>query len=74
LQELVRSAQRDLTSVANRANALSLFSENETLEDISTGDLVYLFVPYVDAELHDRTYRPDPLERLMGLRQIQVRR
>jgi immunoglobulin-binding protein 1 len=51
---------------------MSLFSDNETLEDISTRDLVYLFVPFVQAEVQDRVYFPDPTRRLVGVREAQV--
>ncbi|PYI15255.1 TOR signaling pathway regulator [Aspergillus japonicus CBS 114.51] len=38
---------------------LSLFSSNEALEDISTGDLQYLTVEYLLADLLQRTYTSD---------------
>ncbi|PYH44537.1 IGBP1/TAP42 family protein [Aspergillus saccharolyticus JOP 1030-1] len=38
---------------------LSLFSSNEALEDISTGDLQYLTVEYLLADLLQRTYTND---------------
>ncbi|KAL2829942.1 TAP42-like protein [Aspergillus cavernicola] len=39
--------------------ALSMFSSNELLEDISTNDLPYLTVEYHIAELLQRSYSPD---------------
>ncbi|KAF7965492.1 hypothetical protein HWV62_43254 [Athelia sp. TMB] len=53
-QELIRSALADLRNLSSRISALSLFSPNEALEDISTKDLVYLLVPFVAAELQGR--------------------
>ncbi|KZP21163.1 TAP42-like protein [Athelia psychrophila] len=53
-QELIRSALGDLRSLSSRISTLSLFSSNESLEDISTRDLVYLLVPFVAAELQGR--------------------
>ncbi|KAF8643856.1 hypothetical protein AX16_008873 [Volvariella volvacea WC 439] len=53
-QELIQSGLSDLKLLQHRIVNLSLFSPNETLEDISTRNLVYLTVPYVMAELQDR--------------------
>ncbi|KAL6238626.1 hypothetical protein BDW75DRAFT_201203 [Aspergillus navahoensis] len=49
--------------------ALSMFSSNELLEDVSTGDLPYLTVEYHIAELLQRSYSPDresTLQRALG--------
>lgn len=62
----------DLKNLASRISALSLFSPNETLEDISTRDLVYLFAPYVEAEVQNRVKTAGPSERLNQLRFVQV--
>ena len=64
LQELVQSAIADLRTLQSRIIALSVFSDNESLEDISTADLVYLLVPYVLAEVEGRVRTVDPEERL----------
>ncbi|TFK54616.1 TAP42-like protein [Heliocybe sulcata] len=63
-QDVIQSALADLRNVDGRVNGLSLFSPNETLEDIATRDLVYLFVPYVISEVQGRVKAVDPLERL----------
>ncbi|KAH9843159.1 TAP42-like protein [Rhodofomes roseus] len=63
-QELVRSTVADLRTLQLRTTALSLFSENELLEDIATKDLVYLLVPYALAEALGRVRTVDPEERL----------
>lgn len=70
-QDLIRSALADLRHVDARANSLSLFSANETLEDISTRDLAYLFVPYVITEVQGRVRTLDMEERLAQLLQAQ---
>ncbi|EPQ57884.1 TAP42-like protein [Gloeophyllum trabeum ATCC 11539] len=70
-QDLIRSALADLRHVDARASSLSLFSANETLEDISTRDLAYLFVPYVITEVQGRVRTLDMEERLAQLLQAQ---
>jgi immunoglobulin-binding protein 1 len=52
--------------------ALSVFSPNESLEDIGTRDLVYLFVPYALSELCGRVSASEREERLQILDQGQV--
>ena len=64
LQDLIRSALTDLRSLSSRVIALSLFSANEALEDISTRDLVYLLVPYVFAQLEGRVKAVERDERM----------
>ena len=52
--------------------ALSVFSPNESLEDIGTRDLAYLFVPYTLSELYGRVGASEREERLQILDQGQV--
>jgi immunoglobulin-binding protein 1 len=52
---------------------LALFSPNETLDDISTQDLVYLFLPYVSAEIEGRARAIERNERLSRLGETKVR-
>ncbi|GBF63727.1 hypothetical protein TMEN_6378 [Trichophyton mentagrophytes] len=47
---------------------LSLFSPNESAEDITTGDLQFLTVPYLLAELLQRSYGADRLKTLQQTR------
>ncbi|KAH8980372.1 TAP42-like protein [Lactarius hatsudake] len=66
-QDLIEAALADCRDSRARVAHLALFSPNETLDDISTQDLVYLFVPYVLAEIESRartTERDDRLARL----------
>ena len=51
---------------------LALFSPNETVEDIATKDLVYLFVPFVLAEVENRARTTDPEERTIRIGRAQV--
>ncbi|TFY82564.1 hypothetical protein EWM64_g1452 [Hericium alpestre] len=53
-QELVESALKDLRNVLTRVADLALFSPNESFEDISTRDLIYLSVPYILADVEGR--------------------
>ncbi|OJA19267.1 hypothetical protein AZE42_07098 [Rhizopogon vesiculosus] len=71
-QELIQSALADLKELNRRVAALSLFSPNEALEDISTRNLVYLFARYVLAEVQNRIKTTDMDERMTILRQTQV--
>ncbi|CAE6512141.1 unnamed protein product [Rhizoctonia solani] len=50
-KSLSDEALGDLRQVAQAISDLQLFSKNESLEDISTKQLVYLTVPYATAEL-----------------------
>lgn len=52
--------------------SLSLFSPNETLPDISTRDLVYLFVPFALAEVENRARTTDMQERMVRIGRAQV--
>ncbi|KAF9227779.1 TAP42-like protein [Gyrodon lividus] len=70
-QELIREALSDLIQLNSRVANLSLFSPNETLEDISTRDLVYLSIPYIRAEVQNRVRTTDRDERLNNLTQTQ---
>jgi immunoglobulin-binding protein 1 len=71
-KELIQSALADLKELNRRVTALSLFSPNEVLEDISTRNLVYLFARYVLAEVQNRTKTTDMDERMTVLKQTQV--
>ncbi|KAG2116401.1 TAP42-like protein [Suillus clintonianus] len=71
-QELIHSAVTDLKELDRRVAALSLFSSNEVLEDISTRNLVYLFARYVLAEVQNRVKTTDRDERMTVLKETQV--
>nr|GAT54622.1 serine/threonine protein phosphatase PP2A-associated protein [Mycena chlorophos] len=70
-QDLVRSSLADLTALSARIVGLSLFSPNETLEDISTRDLIYLAVPFALAEVQGRVRVSEPAEDIANVRQSQ---
>lgn len=72
-QELLNQILETLREIAKRIGLLSLFSPNETLEDISTMNLPFLFVPYVLAEVENRTRTNGRQERMARIRSIQVR-
>ncbi|TCD67275.1 hypothetical protein EIP91_000297 [Steccherinum ochraceum] len=69
-QELIQSALSDLRTLSSRVNALSLFSPNESLEDIATKDLVYLFVPFAWAEVQNRVRTTDRDDRMEFIQRI----
>lgn len=65
-------ALADLKLVSTAVNDLQLFSKNETLEDISTRQLVFLSVPYAIGELLLSLPAPDPVLRKDVLVQAEV--
>ncbi|KZT71255.1 hypothetical protein DAEQUDRAFT_749958 [Daedalea quercina L-15889] len=64
MQDETQSSITDMRTLQLRVMTLSLFSDNENLEDIATKDLVYLLVPYALAEVEGRVRTVDPKERL----------
>ena len=72
-QELIDIARKDCRDSIARVAELALFSPNETLDDISTQDLVYLCVHYVAAEIESRARAIERDERLARLREAEVR-
>ncbi|KAI0070690.1 hypothetical protein K474DRAFT_1669813 [Panus rudis PR-1116 ss-1] len=69
-QELIRSVVDDLLLLKARITELHLFSPNETLGDIATKDLVYLFVPYVLAQISNRMRITDREERIDHIQRV----
>jgi immunoglobulin-binding protein 1 len=72
-QELIDIALKDCRDSRARVADLALFSPNETLDDISTQDSVYLFLPYVSAEIESRARAIERDERLSRLSEAKVR-
>lgn len=72
LQDLVGSALKDLRLLTGRISHLHLFSPNETLEDVSSGDLIYMSVPFIFGEVELNVRAPKPEERSLHLRQAEV--
>ncbi|CAA7271528.1 unnamed protein product [Cyclocybe aegerita] len=70
-QDLVTECLNDLKSLHARITELGMFSPNETLDDISTRDLVYLTVPYVFAEVQGRVRTTERVDRLKSLIQAE---
>lgn len=63
----MQSALGDLREVHMRIRELVLFSPNESLDDISTRDLVYLTLPYVFAEVENRVRTMERMDRMSVL-------
>ncbi|KAF9495855.1 TAP42-like protein [Pleurotus eryngii] len=70
-QNIVQSCLSDLKLLQSRITGLGLFSPNETIEDISTRDLVYLLVPYIYAQVIERMRTTEREDRLASLAQAQ---
>ncbi|KAH9484117.1 hypothetical protein JR316_0003597 [Psilocybe cubensis] len=70
-QELVEECLKNLRDLHSHIIDLSIFSPNETLEDISTRDLVYLAVPYVFAEVQGRMKTTVRVDRMNSLIQAE---
>lgn len=68
----MKSSLSDLQTVSRRINALSLFSDNESLEDVATKDLVYMFVPYVKGEVIGKLRTQGVEERMKTLKEAKV--
>lgn len=72
-QALLSKCLTHLRALHSLIGELSIFSSNETVDDISTRDLVYLTVPYVFAEIQNRVRTESREHRVNSLIQIQVR-
>ncbi|KAJ3507269.1 hypothetical protein NLJ89_g6400 [Agrocybe chaxingu] len=70
-QEVVTECLNDLKSLHAHITELGMFSSNETLDDISTRDLVYLTIPYVFAEVQGRVRTTERIDRLKSLIQAE---
>ncbi|KAI1300584.1 TAP42-like family protein [Xylaria venustula] len=62
-QEDVEGARQSYEDCAQMIDQISLFSPNESLEDLATSDLPYLLVFYHTAELLQKVSTSSPLER-----------
>ncbi|KAG9092186.1 hypothetical protein FS749_015940 [Ceratobasidium sp. UAMH 11750] len=71
-KQISDDALADLRLVAAAISDLQLFSKNETLEDISTQQLVYLSVPYATAELLQSLPSTEPSLRKATLAEAEV--
>ncbi|EIW84887.1 TAP42-like protein [Coniophora puteana RWD-64-598 SS2] len=71
-QAAVSAAISDLRALQADVSALSLFSSNESLRDISTRHLPYLAIPFVYAEIVTRRFTPEPDARLEVVRVAQA--
>ncbi|KAG8700458.1 hypothetical protein FRC08_004694 [Ceratobasidium sp. 394] len=71
-KQISDDALADLRLVAAAISDLQLFSKNETLEDISTQQLVYLSVPYATAELLQSLPSTEPSLRKATLAEAEL--
>ncbi|KAG8708727.1 hypothetical protein FRC09_001073 [Ceratobasidium sp. 395] len=73
-KQISNEALTDLRLVAAAISDLQLFSKNETLEDVSTRQLVYLSVPFAIAELLQSLPSTEPSLRKDTLAQAEALR
>lgn len=73
MQELLTQSLNDLESLRHQISELSLFSPDEVFEDISTRDIIYLFVPYVFSEVQSRLQSIGKSARMNTIVQTEVR-
>ncbi|KAL5489940.1 TAP42 [Sanghuangporus weigelae] len=71
-QKLVESALEDLNLLSSRIQDLGLFSPNESLDEVTTRDLVYMTVPFVLGELESNARATERDDRLRRLRSSQA--
>lgn len=55
-QRLVAEGAASLQAAAAAADTLALFSANEDRDDLATGDIKYLLIPFYQAEVESRTH------------------
>jgi immunoglobulin-binding protein 1 len=66
-REDLQTAIADYEQCLDQIHKLSLFSPNESLEDVATSDLPYLLVTYHQAELFQKVSSKTPVERRASL-------
>jgi immunoglobulin-binding protein 1 len=71
-QALVNTARDDLLQVYRAIDGLGLFSSNESIDDLATGDLIYLLIPYILSEVISRTVAEDVDRRKQQILQSEV--
>ncbi|KAH6918341.1 serine/threonine protein phosphatase PP2A-associated protein [Coprinopsis sp. MPI-PUGE-AT-0042] len=69
--ELVSQAHRDLKRIHSGIIELGIFSPNETVEDVTTRDLIYLSLPWTLAEAQSRLKKESRSGRLESVSQAQ---
>ncbi|KAF9520601.1 hypothetical protein BS47DRAFT_1286885 [Hydnum rufescens UP504] len=72
-QTLVSSTIASFRDLSKRLDSIGVFSANETLEDVSTGDLIYILVPFVFAEIMGRLRTTEAKDRVAVIREAGMR-
>ena len=62
-QRLVAEGAACLRAAATVADALALFSANEDRDDLATGDIKYLLIPFYQAEVESHTHAGEKASR-----------
>ena len=73
MKALVSSSLATFRDLTKRLDSIGVFSDNETLEDVSTGDLVYMLAPFVFSEILGRLKATEREERMTVIRESGVR-
>ncbi|KZO90489.1 TAP42-like protein [Calocera viscosa TUFC12733] len=68
----LQSALGDLKVLSSRVNELGLFSDNETIDDLSTRDAVYMLVDFLWGEAAGRVAADGRDERMARLQQSEL--
>lgn len=71
-QTLLRTALADLALARRMIDALGIFSDNESMEDVSDGEMVYMCVDWVVGEVQGRVNGDGLKERIQILERSQV--
>ena len=71
-QALLRAALADLALARRMIDALGVFSDNESMEDVSDGEMVYMCVDWVVGEVQGRVNGDGLKERIQILERSQV--
>lgn len=71
-QTLLRTALADLALARRMIDALGIFSDNESMEDVGDGEMVYMCVDWVVGEVQGRVNGEGLKERIQILERSQV--
>lgn len=72
-QQLLQQALADLSLARRMIDALGIFSENEQMEDVGDGEMVYMCVDWVVGEVQGRVNGDGLKGRIQVLERSQVR-
>lgn len=71
-QTVLSDVLSDLQTLTSRINTLGLFSSNETFDEISTRNAIFMFVPYVLGDMQLRLRTTESEERMEVVKKAAV--